>query len=203
MEFLLIASAHFLALLSPGPDFFLLIQAALRLPLRYGFAISGGIATANGLYLLFAVTGIEVIKEFGLLMAFLRYAGAAYLVFIGIILLRAPKQSLENITGNNHLRTHHMGRQFMLGFGSAILNPKNAIFYLSLFTVMVAETTGFLTRCFYALWMVSIVFFWDCGVVLFIGRPAIRARLGGAIFYIEKLSGCVLACFGLILPFTS
>ena len=32
MEFLLIASAHFLALLSPGPDFFLLMQAALRLP---------------------------------------------------------------------------------------------------------------------------------------------------------------------------
>ena len=32
MEFLLLASAHFLALLSPGPDFFLIMQASLRLP---------------------------------------------------------------------------------------------------------------------------------------------------------------------------
>lgn len=203
MEFLLIASAHFLALLSPGPDFFLLMQAALRLPLRYGLAISGGIATANGLYLLLAVAGIEVVKEFESLMLSLKYAGAAYLLFIGIMLLRSPKQTLENSTGNGLLRTHHLGRQFMLGFGSAILNPKNAIFYLSLFTVMVSETTGFATRCLYALWMVSIVFFWDCGVVLLIGRPAIRARLGNTIFYIEKLSGCALACFGLILPFTT
>ena len=39
MEFLLLATAHFLALLSPGPDFFLIMQASLRLPLRYGFAI--------------------------------------------------------------------------------------------------------------------------------------------------------------------
>lgn len=203
MEFILIASAHFLALLSPGPDFFLLMQAALRLPLRYGIAISGGIAAANGLYLLLAVTGIEVIKEYGLLMTCLQYAGAAYLVFIGIMLLRSPQQTLENNAGTNLLRVQHMAHQFVLGFSSAILNPKNAIFYLSLFTVMVSETTGFTTRSLYAVWMVAIVFFWDCGVVLLIGRPAFRARLGHAIFYIEKLSGCALTCFGLILPFTS
>lgn len=32
MEFLLSASAHFLALLSPGPDFFLIMQTSLHLP---------------------------------------------------------------------------------------------------------------------------------------------------------------------------
>ena len=37
MEFLLLASAHFLALLIPGPDFFLKIQASLRLPVM-GFS---------------------------------------------------------------------------------------------------------------------------------------------------------------------
>jgi threonine/homoserine/homoserine lactone efflux protein len=203
MEFVLIASAHFLALLSPGPDFFLLMQAALRLPLRYGFAISGGIATANALYLATAVVGIEIMKEFNLLMTCLRYTGAAYLLLIGIILLRAPRQDLEGNIGKNLLRMRHMRRQFILGFGSAILNPKNAIFYLSLFTAMVSETTGLTSRSMYALWMVGIVFFWDCGVVLLIGRPTIRARLDKSIFVIEKLSGCVLACFGLILPFTS
>ena len=58
MEFIFIATAHFLALLSPGPDFFLIMQAALRLPPRYGIAICVGIAFANGTYLLLAVLGL-------------------------------------------------------------------------------------------------------------------------------------------------
>ena len=48
MEFLLIAVAHFLALLSPGPDFFLVVRSALRLPLPATFA---GLAAGTRLQL--------------------------------------------------------------------------------------------------------------------------------------------------------
>ena len=68
MEFLLIATTHLLALLSPGPDFFLVLQAALRLPRRYGLAICAGIALANALYLALAVSGIEIVRELDWLM---------------------------------------------------------------------------------------------------------------------------------------
>ena len=46
MEFLLIASAHFLALLSPGPDFFLILQTALRLPTLPHLEVSCSIGVA-------------------------------------------------------------------------------------------------------------------------------------------------------------
>jgi len=42
MEFILIAAAHFLAFLSPGPDSFLILQISLRLPLRYAISVCGG-----------------------------------------------------------------------------------------------------------------------------------------------------------------
>lgn len=202
MEFVLIAGAHFLALLSPGPDFFLIMQASLRLPRRFGICVCAGIATANAVYLLFAVCGLEVIKETIWLMTLLRYLGGAYLIFLGICLLRAPRQGIEGRSHQSFLNIHHAGRQFLVGFLSGILNPKNAIFYLSLFTVMVSVKTGITTRFFYALWMICVVFFWDSGIVMFIGRNNFRARLGYSIFWLEKLSGLVLTLFGIFLPFT-
>ncbi len=202
MEFVLIAGAHFLALLSPGPDFFLIMQAALRLPRRYGIAICAGIASANAIYLLLAVLGLEIIKETVWLVGLLRYLGASYLIFVGICLLRAPRPNLDSPSSGSFLGAHHHGRQFLVGFLSGMLNPKNAIFYLSLFTVMVSAKTGLATRFFYALWMTSVVFLWDSGIVMVIGRRGFKAWLGRSIFFLEKISGVMLALFGIILPFT-
>jgi len=202
MEFLLIATAHFLALLSPGPDFFLILQASLRLPLRYALSICCGIATANGTYLLGAILGLEILKELSWLMVTLKFLGAGYLVFIGIMLLKAPLQSLEKNDDVTFILGRSIIRQFMIGFLSAILNPKNAIFYLSLFTVMVSKQTQLETRLLYALWMISVVFLWDAFVVVIVSRNRIRNWLGRGTFYLEKFAGFMLTVFGLILPFS-
>lgn len=201
MEFALIATAHFLALLSPGPDFFLIMRASLRLPLRFGMAICLGIAVANGVYLCFAVLGLEAIGKLDWLFTLLKYLGAVYLVFLGVMLLRAPRQEFGEQTEGNFLQVHEFRRQFLIGFMSAILNPKNAIFYLSLFTVMVSEQTDFAIRCLYALWMMSVVFIWDCLILLVLGNNNLRNKLGGGVYYVEKISGAALSSFGLVLPF--
>ncbi len=202
MEFIMIASAHFLALLSPGPDFFLVMQASLRLPVRYAISVCAGITAANALYLLLAVFSLEVVRETTWLMILLKYLGALYLVFLGIMLLRTPKRSLDQQGPVNFLQVRHLGKQFVIGCMSGILNPKNVIFYLALFTAMVSAETAFMTRCLYALWMASVVFLWDSLVVMVIGRDRVRDWLGRSVFLIEKISGIMLTLFGLLLPFT-
>jgi len=198
MEFLLIASAHFLALLSPGPDFFLILQTALRLPLRYTFAVCGGIALANGCYVTLAVLGLESIRHLQELMYILRYFGAAYLVYIGLLLLRAPMQPMEN---NRAAIVHakSLRKQFTLGLMSGLLNPKNIIFYLSLFTAMVSPRTSLGLRALYGLWMSGLVLGWDMGVAVLLGNNRIKSRLGGWIFGLEKFSGIMLTLFGILL----
>ncbi len=202
MEFVLIASAHFLALLSPGPDFFLIMQASLRLPLRYALGVCAGITGANAFYLLVAVFSLEIVRKTMWLMSGLKYLGAMYLIFLGVMLLKTPLRSLKEEGPTSLLQVHHFGKQFLIGFMSGILNPKNIIFYLALFTVMVSDKTGLAMRCLYALWMTAVVFVWDSGVVLVIGRDRVRERLGRSIFVIEKVSGVMLTLFGLLLPFT-
>ncbi len=199
MEFVWIATAHFLALLSPGPDFFLILQAALRLPLRYAISVCAGIAAANGVYLVVAVLGLEAVREMRALMQVLKFLGGGYLIYIGVMLLRAPRRAIE--AGDPVMALHVPGlrRQFTVGFLSAIVNPKNAVFYLSLFTVMVSVKTSLVVRFLYALWMVGIVFVWDMGVALAFGNARVKKILRQWVFRIEKVSGVLLAVFGFIL----
>lgn len=201
MEFLLIASAHFLALLSPGPDFLLILQTALRLPLRYAFAVCAGIASANAVYLAAAVLGLETVRQWPSLMLALRYLGAAYLLYIGILLLRAPMRPLDNGGPTSLLHVRSLRRQFTLGFFSGMLNPKNAIFYLSLFTAMVSPQTSLAVRGLYGLWMAALVLFWDMGVAVLLGNNRMKTRLGDWMFRIEKVAGALLAVFGILLAF--
>lgn len=199
MEFLLIASAHFLALLSPGPDFFLILQTALRLPLRYAFAVCAGIAGANAVYLLLAVLGLETVRQWTELMLVLRALGAAYLIYIGVLLLRAPMRPLDNGGVDSALHVPSLWRQFALGFMSGLLNPKNAVFYLSLFTAMVSPQTSLGARALYGLWMATLVLFWDAGLAAALGNDRVKTWLGAWIFRIEKCAGAVLAAFGVFL----
>lgn len=201
MEFLLLATAHFIALISPGPDFFLIMQTALRMKLRYVFCVCFGIALANGIYLAVAILGLEVISNISSLIKVLKYLGAGYLLYIGIMLLKNPMQSFEMEEQNTFLHKPSVSRQFTLGFMSGILNPKNIIFYFSIFTVMVSTTTPFSIRVLYGIWMTCIVLVWDCGIALLLGNSMVKQKLGNGIYYIEKLAGATLAGFGIMLIF--
>jgi hypothetical protein len=62
--FIALALAHFVALLSPGPDFFLLIGFATRHRLRGSAGLCVGIAAGNGLYILLVILGSSALRQF-------------------------------------------------------------------------------------------------------------------------------------------
>ena len=64
-----------------------------------------------------AVLGLELIKEAAWLLILLKYLGAAYLIFLGMCLLRAPRSDLNTSTPSKFLGAHHLGRQFLVGPG--------------------------------------------------------------------------------------
>ncbi len=197
MEFILVASAHFLALLSPGPDFFLIGQTALRYPLRSALTLISGISLANAIYLILAISGTELFKQSAQLFTILQYFGGGYLLYLGIMLLLSPRQ--QGILVAEKTEKKHLHTFFIRGFLNGILNPKNMIFYFSIFTVMVSESTGFGMRILYGSWMVFLVFSWDLLVAKMIGHQRVKRHLGRSIFYIEKIAGTALATFGISL----
>lgn len=132
--FLALALAHFVALLSPGPDFFLLVGYAARYRLRGSAGLCVGIAAGNALYIVLVIIGWSALRQFAWLFTLIELCGALYLLWIGSHLVRSQPQAMR--LHETHQRCPSLRKQILLGLGSALLNPKNALFYLALMTAL-------------------------------------------------------------------
>ena len=191
-----LALAHFVALLSPGPDFFLLVGYATRYRMRGSAGLCVGIAFGNGLYILLAIIGwgILILRQLPLLFSVIELLGALYLLWIGSLLVRSRPQTL---TGTDAQSTcPGFGKQLLLGLGSSLLNPKNALFYLALMTALLGPSVTLLQQTMSGIWMTSVVLCWDLLIVMFIGLPQIQRRLTRGILWVERIAGGVLIIFG-------
>lgn len=189
-----LALAHFVALLSPGPDFFLLVGYAVRYRMRGSAGLCVGIAFGNGLYILLAIIGWGILRQLPLLFTVIELLGALYLLWIGSLLIHSRPQTL---TGADARSTcPGFGKQLLLGLGSSLLNPKNALFYLALMTALLGPSVTLLQQTMSGIWMTSVVLFWDLLIVMFIGLPQIQRRLTRGILWVERIAGGVLIIFG-------
>lgn len=190
-----LALAHFLALLSPGPDFFLILGHAVRHRLRGALFICLGIALGNALYICLAVSGWSIMRQIPSLYRFMELTGAGYLAWLGFLLLR---ESRNAPAGAGSLATGETiplspGKQLLTGLGSALLNPKNAVFYLTLMTVILGPTATLPQQTFAGIWMTLLVFAWDAALAAAISLPGAQRALEKRIPLIEGLAGLTLA----------
>lgn len=191
-----LALAHFLALLSPGPDFFLVAGHSIRGRFSSSFFICIGISIANAVYIAFAVIGWNIIASNQIVFNFIQLVGACYLGYIGYALIKQPKQSLQ-LTAQQPIFPPI--KQFLLGFTSALLNPKNMVFYLSLMAIILGEEVTSIQILFSASWMFLMVLLYNLLLVLFISQPLFLHLLKKRIHYVEKGAGYMLICLSLII----
>lgn len=194
--FLALALAHFVALLSPGVDFFLILSNASKYGRSSGVVTSAGIATGNLVYIVLALFGITLIKENELVFASLKILGSLYLLYIGYMLLRVKKRELFSNQTEEKRGKKETIKYFSMGFLSAILNPKNSIFYLTMFTISIQNDTPFYVQSFYAAWMFFAVLFWDIFVVYLVTNSKSRIWVDRYSNHIEKVSGAILLFLG-------
>lgn len=190
-----LALAHFLALLSPGPDFFLILGHAVRHRLRGALFICLGIALGNALYICLAVSGWSIMRQIPTLYRILELAGAGYLAWLGFLLLRESRQTTtcagSIATGDASFLSP--GKQLLTGLGSALLNPKNAVFYLTLMTVILGPSATLPQQTFAGIWMTLLVFAWDAALAAAVSLPGAQRALEKRIPLIEGLAGLTLS----------
>lgn len=167
-QFLLLASAHFLALLSPGADFFLLLNHSLAHGRQAGYRTAVGIALANAVFIVAALLGVRCVQEHDVAYWAMYWAGGAYLAYLAWQLWHAaPMYSAPAQAASGHTR------YFVRGVCSGLLNPKNALFYLTLLTVLTGQTASAFVRGAAGVWMFLVVLVWDCCVCWLVTQPKI------------------------------
>ncbi len=199
--FVTVAIAHFLALLSPGPDFVLVVKSAIRNEGKNAIGVALGIASANALYIGLCLVGVgSILASSVTVMIVLKIIGGLFLIYLAVQALRASKSAYNNLDMAVHIHSKAVKatffKEFITGFMSGILNPKNLLFYLSLFTVVLSPEVGFSFKLGLGIWMTAVVFLWDISIIFLLSTPKVRSKFTKLAYYIDKATGAILGLIG-------
>lgn len=208
-EFLTIVVAHALAVASPGPDFTLVLKQSLGRGRRAAIWTSLGIGAGISLHVAYSLLGISLlIANSPVAFSGLKYAGAAYLAWVGLQALRArPRADPAGVPGGDLRPADRVGAAnrsaFALGFLTNALNPKATMFFLALFPMAVSTSTPKLVQLGYGIWVILYTGAWFCLVSAVFTRPEIRDRFLRHGHWIDRALGVVFLGFAASLAFAT
>ncbi len=119
--------------MAPGPDSLLIMSRSATQGWRGGSAAALGIGAGTLVHILAAALGLSaVLVTSSTAFAVVKYVGAAYLLYVGIALLRTKsKPTTEAAALAPPLPPLSYRRIFFQGFLTNVLNPKVAVFFLA------------------------------------------------------------------------
>ena len=126
--------------LSPGPDIAFILAQTAKNGQRSGFAAMFGIWSGAFLHVLLAAIGLSaILATSATAFTFVKWAGAAYLIWLGVQALRSDGASYSSDAGVKQISNIKI---FQQGILVAALNPKVAIFFLAFLPQFVVIGAG-------------------------------------------------------------
>jgi threonine/homoserine/homoserine lactone efflux protein len=138
----LYVTAVFLISATPGPNMLHVMVQSIHHGARRSTASMAGLMTANLVCLIASAAGLgALLKASPLLFDVLRYAGVAYLVWLGVKAWRAPVGSGEDAGRPPH--TPSLPAMFAAALGTGFANPKLIVFAAALFPQFIDTSAPF------------------------------------------------------------
>jgi threonine/homoserine/homoserine lactone efflux protein len=130
-DFLLFQAAGVLLNITPGPDMLYIIGRSTTQGWRAGAAAALGIGAGCVVHIAAAALGLSaVLAASATAFTILKTIGAAYLVYVGISLIRSSR-STSLATPEVAFAPTTLRTVFIQGFLTNVLNPKVALFFLA------------------------------------------------------------------------
>jgi threonine/homoserine/homoserine lactone efflux protein len=134
------ALAAILLLLTPGPAVLFIVARSLEQGRLAGIASVCGITTGTLVHVAAAALGLSaLLASSALAFSLVKYAGAAYLITIGVRRLLSRADAPAARSG---LPRRSLGRLYRDGFLVNLLNPKTALFFLAFLPQFVDPARG-------------------------------------------------------------
>ena len=136
----LFAAAALALCATPGPDMLLIASRSVSQGKTSGFATLAGIQVGTYCHALAAALGLsQLFLVVPVAYDVVRYAGAAYLLYLAWQAFRSSGAILTPVAGG---RRYPIGVVFRQGLLTNLLNPKMALFVLALFPQFVDPNAG-------------------------------------------------------------
>ena len=201
LQFISIATIHLFAVMSPGPDFIIIVRQSISSGRRSALMTSLGIGIGILMHITLCIFGLGmIIKESDLLFKVIQIIGSLYLAYLGVISM-ISKDSSNN---SNYKDEFHFNafQSFKLGFLTNILNPKATLFFLSLYTMIIANNTPFQFQILFGLWMSFATGLWFAFLSLILTNKSILAKIEFMSTKIQRITGVILIIFSIKLLFS-
>ncbi|BEV73369.1 MULTISPECIES: leucine efflux protein LeuE [unclassified Paludibacterium] len=158
--------------LLPGPNSLYVLSVAAQRGIGQGFRGACGIFVGDSVLMTLAATGAaSLLKTNPLLFAGIKYAGGAYLAWLGIAMLRGSVRSWR-LRGQDvpeaSVPAIALSRPFSRSLGISLMNPKAILFFVSFFVQFVDPAyphpaltflaLGAILQCFSALYLSTLIF---------------------------------------------
>ena len=194
-----VASLALIAL--PGQDMILVMSRSIAQGVKAGVVTAAGVSIGLVGHTVLATLGLGVIlRTSEWLFLALKLVGAAYLLYLGVGLLRTRRGSLAMEAA----ASRPLGRLFVDGAFSNLSNPKIAIFYFAFLPQFVAPAAQHPTLTVFVLGLAfaGLTFLVKAPVALFSGALSVwlRAR-PGVLVWVFRCSGAILVGLGVRLAF--
>ncbi|QYJ78387.1 LysE family translocator [Shewanella acanthi] len=213
-----LAMIHSVALVSPGPDFAIMLKIATSQARRTAIATALGISVAILVHTILSLTGVSlVIKSSHNLYLLVQLIGASYLAWMGYGALRAvigqffkaktevelvgsPIKESRDTQGNEetaahpsvtakHLKSVRQG--FMTGLYTNLLNPKALVFFLTLFSALITPSVTVATKVTASVLLFSLSFIWFGTLALVLSKPQVQQKLTRITPIIDAIIGVI------------
>ncbi|WP_413485170.1 LysE family transporter [Shewanella baltica] len=213
---LTLAVIHSVALISPGPDFAIMVKIATQQSRSTAIAAAVGISIAILAHTILSLTGVSLlIKSSHTLYLLVQIVGASYLAWMGFGALRAGlailakrKASASTNAGTNvdALSAYVEGtasiagglggamsrRQgFLTGLYTNLLNPKALVFFLTLFSALITPSVTTSTKIASAVLLLSLSLAWFGFLAVMLSKAQVQLKLQRLTPIIDAIIGVI------------
>ncbi len=195
--FLIVTTVHMLGLISPGPDFAMIVRNSLVYSRRTGMFTALGIALGIGVHVAYSILGIGLIVSKSIvLFSLLKTLGALYLLYLAYHMLKSKPATTEELAVFTKPDIAPL-KALKIGFLTNIFNPKATLFFFAMFSQVIDPATGLFLKLGFGVEMIILTFLWFAFVANVLTISAIKQQYQRFTHIIDRTMGGVLAFLGI------
>ena len=193
----------FLLSVTPGPDMAYVVGQSVANGRRAGVISAAGVALGSCTHALFSIVGLTaLVAASPVLFSVVKYAGAAYLVYLGsrLILDSFKKKAMDSEQQPDIQRNARLQELLSKGFITTLTNPKVLLFFVSFFPQFVVPGGEHYTASLLVLGLAYtlVAFFTDATFALLAGTAAGAVSRNGRVqSWLDRVVGTLFIGLGI------
>jgi RhtB (resistance to homoserine/threonine) family protein len=196
-----VAGLVMISIISPGPDFTIVVKNSLVYSRKTALLTAFGIALGILVHVAYTLLGLGLlIAKTPWLLFSVKCLGAGYLLYIGFKGLRA-KKAISPLRNAHHKHDISSFTAIRSGFFTNALNPKCMLFFVSLFSLLIDPNTPVVIMLIYGLIIFVETLSWFGFVAFCLSGKSTREKFNAAGHWIERITGGILMGLGIRLFF--